>query len=55
MRLDVYNRMRFIVEKWWDLKLKLHREKEADVLSLILDLYLEVVIPKSMLVCMYSR
>ena len=55
MRLEEYNRMRFIVGKLWKLKLQLHLEKEADVLSLMLDLYLEDEIPKSLLVCMYSR
>ena len=55
IRLEVYNRMRFIVGKLWELKLQLHLEKEADVLSLMLDLYLEDVIQKSLLVCMYSR
>ena len=39
MRLDEYNRMRFIVGKLWELKLQLYLEKEADVLSLMLDLY----------------
>ena len=52
MRLE-YNRMRFIVGKLWELKLQLHLGQ--DVLSLMLDLYLENVIPKSLLVCMYSR
>ena len=52
MRLEKYNRMRFIVRK---LKLQLHLEKEADVFSLMLDLYLEDVIPKSLHVCMYAR
>ena len=55
MRLEEYNRVRFIVGKLWELKLQLHLEKEADVLSLMLDLYLENVIPKSLLVCMFSR
>ena len=55
MRLEEYNRMRFVGGKLWELKLQLHLEKEADVLSLMLDLYLEDVIPKSLLVCMYSR
>ena len=41
MRLEEYNRMRFIVGKLWELKLQLPLEKEADVLSLMLDLYLE--------------
>ena len=47
--------MRFIVGKLWELQLQLHLEKVADVLSLMLDLYLEDVIPKSLLICMYSR
>ena len=55
MRLEEYNVMRFIVGKLWKLKLQLHLGKEADVLSLMLDLYFEDVIPKSVFVCMYSR
>ena len=60
--------MRFIVGKLWDLKLQIHIiEKEctqlADVIghviSLMLDLYLEDIIPRSMFVCvcmhLYSR
>ena len=35
-RLEEYNRMRFIVGKLCELKLQLHLEKEADVLSLML-------------------
>ena len=50
MRLEEYNRMRLIVGKLWELKLQLHLGQ--DVLSLMLDLYLEDVIPKSLLVCM---
>ena len=45
MRLEEYNPMRFIIGKLWELKLQLHLEKEADVLSLMLALYLEDVIP----------
>ena len=55
MRLEEYNRMRFIVGKLWELKLQLHLERKADVLSFMLDLYLDDVTPKSLLVCMYSR
>ena len=62
------DRMRFIVGKSWDLKLQIHMlEKEcaqlADVtghiISLMLDLYLEDIIPRSLFVCvcmhLYSR
>ena len=60
--------MRFMVRKLWDLKLQIHMiEKEcthlADVIghviSLMLDLYLEDIIPRSLFVCvcmhLYSR
>ena len=57
------DRMRFIVGKAWDLKLQIHLlEKGCTQLaemiahiSLMLDLYLEDVIPKSMFVCVCSQ
>ena len=64
MRQQESDRMHFIVGKLWDLKLQIHMlEKEcaqlADVISLILDLYLEDIIPRSLFVCvcmhLYSK
>ena len=58
------DRMRFIVEKSWDLKLQIHLLEKgctlladviAHVISLMLDLYLEDVIPKSLFVCVYTQ
>ena len=58
------DRTRFIVGKSWDLKLHIHLlEKEctqladviAHVISLMLDLYLEDVISKSLFVCVYTQ
>ena len=54
------DRMIFIVGKSWDLKLQIHMvEKEcsqpagviACVISLMLDLYFDDIIPKSLFVC----
>ena len=58
--------IRFIVGKLWDLKLQIHmieKEKLTDVIGhvilLMLDLYLEDIIPRSLFVCacmhLYSR
>ena len=53
------DRIRFIVEKLWDLKLQIHMiEKEcaqltdviSNVTSLMLDLYLEDIITRSLIV-----
>ena len=58
------DRMRFIVGKLWDLRLQIHMiEKECahptDVISLMLDLYLENVVTRSLFVYvsvhLYSR
>ena len=60
MRQQESDRMRFIVGKLWDLKLQiLMLEKECaqlaevirHVISLMLDLYLEDIIPRSLFVC----
>ena len=63
MREQECDRMRFIVGKSWDLKLQIHLlEKGCTQLtgviahiSLMLDLYLEDVIPKSPFVCVCSQ
>ena len=63
MRQQECDRMRFIVGKSWDLKLQIHLLEHptqlADVIvhiiSLMLDLYLEDVIPNSLFVCVYSQ
>ena len=68
MRLQGSDGMRFIVGKLWNLNLQIHMiEKEcaqlADVIghviSLMLDLYLEDIFPRSLFVCvcmhLYSR
>ena len=68
MRQQKSDRMRFIVGKMWDLKLQIHMfEKECaqltdvigHVISLMLDLYLDDIIPRSAFVCgcmhLYSR
>ena len=58
------DRMRFIVGKSWDLKLQIHLLENgctrladviAHVISLMLDLYLEDVIPKSPFVCVCTQ
>ena len=58
------DRMRFIVGKSWDLKLQINLlEKEctqladviAHVISLMLDLYLDDIIPKSPFVCVCTQ
>ena len=64
IRLQESDRMRFIVRKLWDLKLQIHMlEKECTqlidvighVISLMLDLYLEGIVPRSLFVyvCMH--
>ena len=66
MRQQESDRMRFIVEKLWDLKLQIHMiEKECvqmtDVIARVisLKLYLEDIITRSLFVCvcmhLYSR
>ena len=66
MRLQESGSMGFIVRKLWDFKLQIHmleKEKLTDVIghviSLMLDLYLEDIIPRSLFVCvcmhLYSR
>ena len=64
MRLQECDRMRFIVGKSWDLKLQIHLLEKGcaqladiivDIISLMLDLYLEDVIPKSLFVCVCSQ
>ena len=68
MRQQESNRMRFIVGTLWDLKLQIHMFENkctqltdviGDVISLMLDLYLEYIIPRSLFVCvcmhLYSR
>ena len=58
------NRLRFIVGKSWDLKLQIHLLEKgcalladiiAHIISLMVDLYLEDVIPKSLFVCVCSQ
>ena len=58
MRQQESDRMQFIVRKLWSFKLQINTlEKEcatdviAHVVSLMLDLYLEDIIPKSLFVC----
>ena len=57
------DRTRFIVRKSWDLKLQIHllemgctqvADVIAHIISLMLDLYLEDVIPKCLFVCAHS-
>ena len=64
MRQQECDRMRFIVGKSWDLKLQIHLLEKgcahiadiiAHIISLMLDLYLEDVIPKSLFVCVCSQ
>ena len=64
MRQQECDRMRFIVGKSWDLKLQIHLLEKgcaqlsdiiAYIISLMLDLYLEDVIPKSLFVCVCSQ
>ena len=64
MRQKECDRMRFIVEKSWDLKLQIHLLEKgctrlagviAHIISLMLDLYLEEVIPKSLFGCICSQ
>ena len=64
MRQQECDRMRFIVGKAWDLKLQIHLLEKgctqladiiAHVISLMLDLYLEDVLPKSLFVCVCSQ
>ena len=64
MRQQECDRMRFIVGKSWDLKLQIHLLEKgctqladiiARIISLMLDLYLEDVIPKSLFVCVCSK
>ena len=56
--------MRFVVGKSWDLKLQIHLLEKgctqlagviAHIISLMLYLYLEDVIPKSLFVCVCSQ
>ena len=63
MRQLECDHMRFIVEKSWDLKLQIHLLEKgctqltgviAHIISLMLDLYLEDVIPKFQIVSVYS-
>ena len=58
------DRIRFIVGMSWDLKLQMHFLEKgytqlagviAHIISLMLDLYLEDVIPKSLFVCVCSQ
>ena len=58
------DRVRFIVGKSWDLKLQIHllekgctqlADSITHVISLMSDLYLEDVIPKSLFVCVCSQ
>ena len=60
MRQHESDRIRFIVGKLWDLKLQIHMlENECatdvigHVISLMLDLYLEDIVPKPPFVCVY--
>ena len=64
MRQQECDRMRFIVGKSWDLKLQIHLLEKgctqlagviAHIISLMLDLYLEDVIPKSLFVCVCTQ
>ena len=64
MRQQECDRMRFIVGKSWGLKLQIHLLDQgctqlagviAHIISLMLDMYLEDVIPKSLFVCVCSQ
>ena len=64
MRQQECDRMRFIVGKSWDLKLPIHLLEKgcaqladiiALIISLMLDLYLEDAVPKSLFVCVCSQ
>ena len=64
MRQQEYDRMHFIVGKSWDLKLQIHLLEKgcaqlvdviSRIISLMLDLYLEDVIPKSLFVCVCTQ
>ena len=64
MRQQECDRMRFIVGKSWVLKLQIHLLEKgctqlagviAHIISLMLDFYLEDVIPKSLFVCVCSQ
>ena len=64
MRQQECDRMRFVAGKSWDLKLQIHFPEKgctqlagviAHIISLMLDLYLEDVIPKSLFVCVCSQ
>ena len=64
MRQQECDRMRFVVGKSWDLKLQIHLLEKgctqladviAHIISLMLDLYLEDVFPKSLFVCVCSQ
>ena len=64
MKQQECDRMRFIVVKSWDLKLQIHFLEKgctqladiiAHIISLMLDLYLEDVIPKSLFVCVCTQ
>ena len=64
MRKQECDRKRFVVGKSWDLKLQIHLLEKgctqlagviAHIISLMLDLYLEDVIPKSLFVCVCSQ
>ena len=64
MRQQECDRMRFVVGESWDLKLQIHLLEKgcaqlagviAHIISLMLDLYLEDVIPKSLFVCVCSQ
>ena len=64
VRQQECDRMRFIVGNSWELKLQIHLVEKgctqlpgviAHIISLMLDLYLEDVIPKSLFVCVCSQ
>ena len=64
MRQQECDRMRFMVGKSWDLKLQIHLLEKgctklagfiAHIISLMLDLFLEDVIPKSVFVGVCSQ
>ena len=64
MRQQECDRRRFIVGKSWDFKLQIHLLEKwcaqlvdiiAHIISLVLDLYLEDVIPKSLFVCVCTQ
>ena len=64
MRQQECGRMHFVVGKSWDLKLQIHLLEKGctqlasvivHIISLMLDLYLDDVIPKSLFVCVCSQ